>query len=429
MTAARPAVVLAACASAAAGLVHAAAAGAHEGQDALVGLFAAAAVLQLAFAGAALVRPTRPVLAAGAALNVGAVAVWAASRTTGVPFLDALREAEAVSTQDLLCAGLGAVAAVAALAAVARPPQGERPERIHLAMLGGTAALLLAVPAITAGHSSHGAEVAAAAHDHGVAAAAPAVNAPGTDVVEVAARADGAPAFGAPARDAPAVAATVAGDGHSHEATAPADHGHAPVPAASDALAPGAVGGAPAGPIIRLDDPRVTAEQRDAAQRLVTDTHAAMAGLTDEASVVAAGYRSIGDGRTGYEHFVHWKHLADGVALDPARIESIVLAVAPDGTKQVVSGMYILPLGQTMADVPDVAGELTTWHDHQDLCWDGNRVVGRFRDGACRPAGQLAPTPPMLHVWLTEHPCGPFAGIEGHGAGCATHDATSGHGA
>jgi hypothetical protein len=26
----------------------------------------------------------------------------------------------------------------------------------------------------------------------------------------------------------------------------------------------------------------------------------------------------------------------------------------------------------------------------------------------------------MLHVWITEHPCGPFAGIEGsHGDGCA----------
>ena len=38
--------------------------------------------------------------------------------------------------------------------------------------------------------------------------------------------------------------------------------------------------------------------------------------------------------------------------------------------------MYILGFGKTMADVPDVAGELTTWHDHQNLCWEGIRVVG-----------------------------------------------------
>jgi hypothetical protein len=31
--------------------------------------------------------------------------------------------------------------------------------------------------------------------------------------------------------------------------------------------------------------------------------------------------------------------------------------------------------------------------------------------------------PPMLHVWITDHPCGPFAGLEGHGGSCVQdHD-------
>jgi hypothetical protein len=171
--------------------------------------------------------------------------------------------------------------------------------------------------------------------------------------------------------------------------------------------------------IISLDDPRVTADQRTAAQSLVDTTTAAVAGYIDQASVEAAGYNSIGDDRTGFEHFVNFGFLTDGVELDPARVESIMFEVADDGTKRIASAMYILSVGKTMADVPDIAGELTTWHDHQDLCWDGNgRIVGLFRNGACRPAGTLIPTPPMLHVWVVPNDCGPFAGIEGHGEAC-----------
>jgi hypothetical protein len=81
--------------------------------------------------------------------------------------------------------------------------------------------------------------------------------------------------------------------------------------------------------------------------------------------------------------------------------------------------MYILVPGQAMTDVPDIAGELTTWHDHQNLCWEGARVVGTTDDtGSCQ-RGVFRGTPPMLHVWLVPNPCGPFAGLEGHGEGCA----------
>jgi hypothetical protein len=77
-----------------------------------------------------------------------------------------------------------------------------------------------------------------------------------------------------------------------------------------------------------------------------------------------------------------------------------------------------------MADVPDVAGPLTTWHDHQNLCWDesGVRLAGVVVNGTCTPGGVQRGTSPMLHVWITEHPCGPFAGIEGHGNGTCTHE-------
>ena len=99
----------------------------------------------------------------------------------------------------------------------------------------------------------------------------------------------------------------------------------------------------------------------------------------------------------------------------------------PDGTKTVESAMYILNPGRTLADAPDIAGTLTSWHDHQNLCWDDNgHIAGILVNGVCRPGGTFRGTSPMLHVWVEDTPCGPFSGIEGHGgAGCEhTHTAS-----
>ena len=80
--------------------------------------------------------------------------------------------------------------------------------------------------------------------------------------------------------------------------------------------------------------------------------------------------------------------------------------------------MYILSLGKTMADVPDLAGAAHHVARPPEPLLRGHALVGLAVDGGC--ARGVAPaTPPMLHVWLVPHPCGPFAGIEGHGgAGC-----------
>src|SRR5690606_7459852 len=132
----------------------------------------------------------------------------------------------------------------------------------------------------------------------------------------------------------------------------------------------------PDDPVVSLDDPRLTEAQRAAARALVDDVAAEMARVSDPASAEAAGHVSIGDGSTGYEHLSHPALRNDPIALDPRRPESIVFRVNPDGTKDLVSAMFILPPGSTLDDAPDIAGTLTTWHDHQDLCWIGDRVVG-----------------------------------------------------
>ncbi len=170
------------------------------------------------------------------------------------------------------------------------------------------------------------------------------------------------------------------------------------------------------------DTSHASADELAAAKRLIDATRAAVAArFPDQAALLAAGYRSIGDGLvTPYDHFIRADYLTDGRELDPDRVESIVMERTPAGWR-VVSAMFILEAGKTMADVPDVAGGLTVWHDHQNLCWDrsGLRLAGLLVNGRCFPGGTFQATPPMLHVWLVDHPCGPFAGIEGHGGGCA----------
>jgi hypothetical protein len=368
---------LAALASAGAGLVHAAAAGTHMGDTTLVRIFAVTAVVQLAWAAFAVVRPSRGVALAGVVLGAAALGAWVLSRTVGLPLVDSLSEVEPVSLQDglaALLAGLSMLlAGMAALGDV--PLRGRAP----IGALGAVALLALAVPAVAAEHG-HG-----PSHDHAGG--------------EAAGSHHGAPAAQEHADDH-------AGDDH-HESPDDAPHGeHA--------------GEHPGGTVISLADERVSDTQRQAAQELIDTTVQGMARFTDVASVEAAGYVSIGDGVTGWEHFINVGHMADGVDMDPNRIESIVFKVYPDGTRQLASAMYILGFGATMDDVPDIAGELTTWHDHQDLCFAGTRVTGRVQpDGSCPRGGSLRPTAPMLHVWLIPHRCGPFAGIEGrHGSGC-----------
>jgi hypothetical protein len=202
-------------------------------------------------------------------------------------------------------------------------------------------------------------------------------------------------------------------DGHSHEhpATVPAD------PTSPTTAHPHL----PTGPIVSIDDPRLTAQQRNAAQSLLDSTIFGMQRFPNVDAVTSAGYEWIGDGaRSGFRHYVNWSYLTDGRELDPSRIESVVAEMKAGGVLEVATAMYILEDGRTMSDVPEIAGELTTWHNHTNLCWVGHRLAGTLVNGACQPGGELRVTPPMLHVWLASQPCGPFSGVEGHGGDC-TH--------
>ncbi len=166
--------------------------------------------------------------------------------------------------------------------------------------------------------------------------------------------------------------------------------------------------------------PGVTAEEQARAENLVTITLQRLPQWADPAKAEAAGFRSIGDGLTGFEHYINWSYLNDGTTLDPDHPESLVYRVH-DGTKTLEAVMYMLSPGSTLDTVPDVGGPLTQWHIHDNLCFSNDpvapRVVGLTANGTCfAPAVKLASVP-MIHVWIVPEACGPFSALEGVGAG------------
>jgi len=167
--------------------------------------------------------------------------------------------------------------------------------------------------------------------------------------------------------------------------------------------------------------PGVTNVELQRSEKLIETTIKDLKRFQTPAQAYALGYRSIGDRITGDEHYVNWSYANDGHILDPKRPESVVYEVR-NGKQQAVAAMYGMPFGSTFADVPDVGGPLTQWHVHADLCLTNNpeqRVVAGLTSlhGACPPGTSKAGNTPMLHVWSIPNPCGPFAALEGVGAG------------
>jgi hypothetical protein len=99
----------------------------HLRERASFGIFFVACSLgQLAWAERARRRPTVRWLLVGALANAAVVALWAVTRTAGLPF-GLLPEPEAVGAWDLACIVFETTAVGACLAGVRRPPGGAGP--------------------------------------------------------------------------------------------------------------------------------------------------------------------------------------------------------------------------------------------------------------------------------------------------------------
>jgi hypothetical protein len=168
--------------------------------------------------------------------------------------------------------------------------------------------------------------------------------------------------------------------------------------------------------------PGVTPEQQAAAENLVAVTLVRLPQWADYKVAEAAGFKSIGDAVTGVEHYIKWDWINDNITLDPDHPESLVYQPQPDGTKKLVSAMYMLPDNVPLDKVPNIGGALMQWHIHDNLCFTNDPVQPRVAgltnsQGGCpAPLVKFQPAP-MIHVWIVPHKCGPFAALEGVGAG------------
>lgn len=176
----------------------------------------------------------------------------------------------------------------------------------------------------------------------------------------------------------------------------------------------------PAVPLDLSGVPGVTPEQEQQATYLIATTQRDLPRFADVQTAIDNGFSSIGDSATGYEHFVNIANIVDDGFLDPTRPESLVYEVHGDH-RTLVSAMFMAPPGTALDDpmLTDFAGPLMQWHIHDNLCWRGSQVAGVTDDDGSCPAGSehRRIDIPMVHVWIAAHECGPFAALEGAGAG------------
>jgi hypothetical protein len=105
--------------SAAAGFIHAVVTPDHFGEGLAVGLFMLAVTVgQMAVVVAALNRPSRVLWTAAAVANTLVLAIWALSRTTGLPIGPEPWTPEAVGLLDLACAAYEVAIVAGCLAAL-----------------------------------------------------------------------------------------------------------------------------------------------------------------------------------------------------------------------------------------------------------------------------------------------------------------------
>ena len=380
-----PGIAIAGLASIAAGAIHGGAIGLHAEHPQLARIFIVMTLLQLAWGVAILLRPQHWLLPIGVIVNGAAVGGWALTRIAGISWIDGLEVRESPQIADTLCAGLGIVAASIALAALL---VGERElPQVRLAF-PSFAVLLLTLPAMWNG----------ASHIHSEGGIA---HADGHGTEEV---------------------------GHHDPASTPIEQIVSGTP--SNNTSTFAAWPRPYDPAAGIDISGVAGvsiDQELRARDLIEESQKLLPQWADTKTAIAGGWNSIGDASTGFEHYINRRLIEDNKFLDPSAPESLVYQV--DGDKRtLVSAMFIAKTGVAINDptLLDFAGNLMQWHMHDNLCWTRNAagvaVIGGVTDanGNCPPGSVRAGAGnAMVHVWIAPHPCGPFAALEGTGAGRA----------
>jgi hypothetical protein len=420
----------AAYASIGAGLIHGVAVGLHADHPSLARVFMALSFAQVCWGIVAISRLQWSVVLGGFAINGTAIVGWILTRTSGISFISGLEIAEEAQIADTLGALLAATAIGASLWAWRQRDVPVR-ETSHLNAVYLTSAVtLVALWSITGHAHAHIQNIALTDSGLSVNADGVIVSPTTTTVVpiEVATSTSTVPASSSTAdsiatkkKQAVAAPTTV-----GNTTTTTINHPHALTTAQALAAASGWPRPYdPANPIDFSDIGGVTAEQAARATTLIQSAQRDLPKYAKTSAATADGYLSIGDGLTGFEHFIKYSLLTDGRVLDTNAPESLVYEVK-DGVRTLVSAMFIANPGTPITDITLVnyAGGLMQWHVHSNLCWltiNGvPKVVGVTNAaGACLIGTLQTGGAPMVHVWIAPHQCGPFAALEGNGAGVA----------
>jgi hypothetical protein len=351
-------------------VIHFAVAGQHFQDYWLYGVFMlVVAWLQLLWAALAIARPSRSLLASGAVLNAGVIAVYIVTRTAGDLFGPGAGSAEQAGFGDVLCTALEAVVA-AGCAWLLLAKMDHRIAGRHLligpAAVGAVTAALLSA-ALVAG---------------------------GPEMVMAAAGSD--PAATGSMGAVPSIALAT---------TTPA--GNITMP---DTAMQMAAGMKMANSVPCVATP--TAAQQQAAVTLVNTSWRDAEKYQSLAAAKAAGYVPITPVGRPVVHYMNKAYylatLLGGPALNVAEPQSLVYANTPKGAV-LAAAMYITSPG---GPTPQPGGCLTQWHVHTNLCLSRSLgVTGTVgSSGSACPAGSKnRVTPPMMHIWFVAIPGGPTA--------------------
>ena len=415
-------------ASIGAGLIHGVAVGLHADHASLARVFMALAFAQVFWGIVAISRLQWSVVLGGIAINGTAIVGWILTRTSGISFISGLEIAEKPQPADTLGALLAATAIGASLWAWRQRDVPIR-ETAHLNAVYLTSALTLVALWSVTGHA-HAHIQNIALTDSGLS-----VNADGVIIspstiapVDISTSTSTIPTPSSTANSIATKKKTViaAPTTVANTTTTTIFHPHALTTAQALAAASGWPRPYdPASPIDFSGIGGVTTEQAARATTLIQSAQRDLPKYAKTSAATADGYLSIGDGLTGFEHFIKYSLLTDGRVLDTTAPESLVYEVK-GAVKTLVSAMFIANPGTPITDTTLVnyAGGLMQWHVHSNLCWltiNGvPKVVGVTNAaGACLIGTLQTGGAPMVHVWITPHVCGPFAALEGNGAGVA----------
>lgn len=366
-------------------VIHFAVAGSHFQQYWMYGVFMlVVAWLELLWAAAVIVRPSRLVLGAGVILNVGVAVVYIITRTVGDIVGPGAGTPEAAGFGDVLCTVFDVIVAAGCVALLVSRADRQI-ERRHLlavpAVVGAATATLLSV-ALVAG---------------------------GPDMVMTAGASAGP--IGTGTANSGSGMAGMNGTSNGTTAaihlatTSPA--GYITMPDANMQMAGGMK---MASPVACTATP--TASQQQAAVTLVNTSWQDSKKYQSLAAAKAAGYIPITPVGAPVVHYLNPAYYRDtvlgGPVLNLAQPQSLVYANTPKGAVLVAAMFITSKHGPT----PQPGGCLTQYHVHTNLCLTRSLgVVGAVGQGhsTCPPGSANRVTPPMMHIWFVPIPGGPTA--------------------